>query len=193
MAQMHPFPDPAAVIARTIEILGGHDEAWAIIDKEFSSMTHRWNQDVDAIGRILRSHLYVEHYLSEYLEKANPRLGSISQARLTFAQKVNLLDSNNPRLSEILPGIRQLNKIRNRLAHQLTSPITNEDAAVFLQASFFKAMREEGAKPALPSQEPIDILEQFAQHASSWLSNEFSRFSNAFGKALDECKQKSAT
>ena len=190
---MGPFPDTAAVIARTIEILGGHDKAWAIIDEEFSSMTRRWNQDVDAIGRILRSHLYLEHYLTEYLKNANPRLGRISDARLTFAQKTNLLDTTNPRISEILPGIRQLNTIRNRLAHQLTALVTEGDAKIFLQAKFFKAMREEGAKPGVPSREPIDILEQFAQHASAWLSNEFSQFSIAFGRALSDCTPKRAT
>jgi hypothetical protein len=36
---MESFPDAAALIARTIEILGGHDKAWAIVDAEFSSMT----------------------------------------------------------------------------------------------------------------------------------------------------------
>ena len=190
---MQSFPDTARVTARTIELLGGTDRAREVMDAEFRSMTRRWNQDIDSIGRILRSHLFVEHYLAEFLEKANPRLGDLSDARLSFAQKLALIDNRNPRLAEVLPGIKHLNKVRNRLAHQLTATVTTEDADIFLQAKFFKAMREEGAKPGVPSQRPIDILEGFAQHASSRLSSEFGEFSAAFAKALDDCSPESAT
>lgn len=185
--------DPTLVVKRTFELLGGKDRASQVIDSEFSSMTRRWNQDVESIGRILRSHLYLEHYITEYLEKANPRLGKISAARLTFNQKVALLDSQNPRLADVLPGIKHLNKIRNRLAHDLTSTLSTEDAAVFLETKFFRAMRNEGAKPQVQSQDPLDILEDFAQHASSRFSNEFGEFSRAFGRALEELAPKSAT
>ena len=183
---MSKLPDPAEVAKRTVELLGGPGKAREITDAEFGEMRSRWNQDVEAIGRILRSHLYVEHYLTEYLANANPRLGSLAQARLTFAQKVDLLDSHDSRLADVLPGIKHLNTIRNRLAHRLSAAITAEDSAVFLNAKLFKVMREEGAKPGMPSQDPLDILEQFAQHASHFLTSEFSALGIAFGKALDE-------
>lgn len=187
------FPDPASVAARTLELLGGRNEAWKTIESEYSSMTSRWEQDVVAIGRILRSHLYVEHYLTEYLVKRNPNLGPLAGAKLTFSQKVELMDGSNPRLSEILPGIRQLNKIRNRLAHNLAAAVDEKDAAIFLQAKFFAAMREEGAKPGAPSSDPLDVLEKFAQYASSQLHSEFSAFSKAFAAALEDCSKKNAT
>jgi hypothetical protein len=190
---MPNFPETARVTARTIELLGGKDRAREVMDAEFSTMTSRWNQDIDSIGRILRSHLFVEHYLAEYLKKANPRLGDLSDARLSFAQKLALVGNENPRLADVLPGIKHLNKVRNRLAHQLTATVTVEDGDIFLQAKFFKAMREEGAKPGAPSQRPIDILEGFAQYASSQLSSEFGEFSAAFAMALDECSPKSVT
>lgn len=100
-------------------------------------MTRRWNQDFEAIGRILRSHLYLEHYLTEHLEKTNAQLGSMSAARLTFAQKVNLLDPDNPRLAEILPGVKQPNQIRNRLAHQLTAVVTQDDTEPACQSEVY--------------------------------------------------------
>lgn len=190
---MRNFPDPARVTARTIELLGGTDRAREVMDAEFRAMTHRWNQDVDSIGRILRAHLFVEHYLANYLEKANPQLGDLGGARLSFAQKLALIDNGNSRLAAVLPGIRHLNKVRNRLAHQLTATVTAEDADIFLQDKFFKAMREEGAKPGVPSLHPLDILEAYAQHASSQLSSEFGEFSTAFAKALDECSHQGAT
>jgi len=55
--------DTDRVIARTIELLGGPERARQVTDAEFGEMVTRWNQDTDVIGRILRSHLYVEHYL----------------------------------------------------------------------------------------------------------------------------------
>lgn len=88
-------PDTAKVIARTVELLGGPDQAREITDKEFGEMGRRWDQNTDAIGRILRSHLYVEHYLTEFIRHANPRLGSIGDARLGFSPKWVLPPTEN--------------------------------------------------------------------------------------------------
>lgn len=186
-----PF-DAASVANMTLEVLGGSDKAFALIDKEFGEMNARWNQDVVAIGRILRAHLYVEHYLTEFLEKTNPRLGSLVDARLSFAQKVNLLEPH-ARFRLVVPGIKRLNVIRNRLAHRLDAHVTEEDATVFLSDGYFKAMRIEGAKPGTPLSDPLDILEAFAQHASTTLRHEFSEFGNAFSKAYDLVKLKQAS
>lgn len=183
MIEPHKF-DAEAVAEKTIDLLGGRDKAFALIQAEFEEMRTRWNQDVIAIGRILRSHLYVEHYLTEFLEKTNPRLGSLADARLTFAQKVNLLNLDR-RLAQVLPGIKRLNTIRNRLAHRLDAHVTYEDANVFLSDGVFKAMRIEGAKPGTPSSDPLDVLEAFAQYVSSALQHEFSVLGNAFSKAHD--------
>ena len=183
---MTRFGDPALVAKQTIELLGGRDAAFETIMAEFGKMQHRWKQDVEAIGRILRSHLYVEHYMTEYLEKANPRLGSVERSRLSFVQKLELLDPKDIRISEVLPGIRHLNTIRNRLAHQLSTTVTEDDAAVFLSARYFKALRDEGAKPGKPSAEPIEVLEHFAIHASQILTGEFSSLANAFAQAINE-------
>jgi hypothetical protein len=46
-------------------------------------------------------------------------------------------------------------------------------------------MRIEGAKPGTPSNDPLDILEAFAQHVSTALRHEFSVFGNAFSTAHD--------
>lgn len=190
---MPGFPDSKLVAERTVELLGGPEKARELVDAEFGEMRQRWNQDIEAIGRILRSHLYVEHYLTEYIEKTNPRLGSVKNARLTFAQKLDLVDSKDFRLAEVLPGIKRLNSIRNRLAHRLSAVVTEDDTAVFLGAKLFRALRDEGAKPNNPSHNSLDILEDFAQYASSSLTHEFSIFGNAFAKALNEFNPPPAT
>ena len=174
------------LVARTIELLGGKERFKQVTDAEFLDMRRRWELDVTNIGRILRAHLYVEYYLTLHIAKANPRLGDISKARLSFAQKVSLLDTSHDRLRDLVPGIRQINAVRNRLAHQLAAAVTDEDAQVFLSLPMFTAMRNEGAKPDLPSSDPIDVFEKFAQYAAHLLANEFSEFAIAIGRAIDE-------
>ena len=174
------------LVERTIELLGGRERFKKVVDSEFLEMTRRWDRDIIIIGRILRSHLYVEYYLSQNIGKANPRLGDLSKSRLTFAQKLSLLDTSDGRLSELVPGIRRINVVRNRLAHELEGIITTEDSQVFMAIPMFNAMRIEGAKPGVPSAEPIDILERFAQHAAYMLSHEFSEFAIASSKAIQE-------
>lgn len=180
--------DTARVISRTVELLGGPDRAREITDLEFGEMVSRWNQDTDVIGRILRSHLYVEHYLTEFIRHANPRLGSVADARLTFSQKLALLDTRSPAVAELKPGIAQLNKIRNRLAHRLSAAIETADTQVFLSAPMFSSMRFVALGRPPETLTPIELLEQFALHAASILAGEFSSFSKAFGQALQEEK-----
>ena len=178
--------DTNRVVARTIELLGGPARARETTDREFGEMVTRWNQDTDVIGRILRSHLYVEHYLTESIRHANPRLGSIAEARLTFSQKLVLLDSKSPAVAELKAGIAQLNKIRNRLAHRLSSAIEPSDAQVFLAAPMFSSMRSVALGHSPTTLQPIKLLEQFALHAANILAGEFNSFSKAFGQALQE-------
>lgn len=178
--------DMQRLVERTIELLGGTERFKQVTDTEFMDMRNRWDLDITNIGRILRSHLYVEYYLTKYIAMANPRLGSLSKARLTFAQKLSLLDTNHESLGDLAPGLRQINAVRNRLAHRLEASLTAEDIQVFLSHAMFNAMRIEGAKPSMPSEEPIDVLEKFAQYAAHLLANEFSEFSIAIGKAIVE-------
>ena len=63
-----------------------------------------------------------------------------------------------------MPGIRHLNSIRNRLAHSLTTEISDDDGNALLEIELFRAMREEGAKPKTPSTDPVDIIEDFSKH-----------------------------
>ena len=156
--------DPQRVAWHVITLLGGHDAAFAHFDADFRLLNDRWNQDTDSIGRILRAHLFVEHFLTEYLVARNPELGSPEDARLTFAQKLALIGDATGGVAYLIPGIRRLNAIRNRLAHNLAADVTPEDVSVFLGIALFKAMRDELARPNQASGDPIDILEDFSRH-----------------------------
>jgi hypothetical protein len=181
-----PEHDHDAIVRRAIELLGGKQEFFAEADRELADVNGRWKQNVEAIGRILRAHLFVEHYLGEYLAKANPRLGALGDARVTFAQKVALLDASNPDIALILPGIKRLNQIRNRLAHNLDAQVTEEDAKVFMGSERFGALRAARAAEAPQKNEPLEILEDFAKHVAMALTYEFSPVSKAIYQAIQE-------
>ena len=78
------------------------------------------------MGRVLRAHLIVEHYMTAYIQGANPELGDLDAAKVGFAKKVDLLDDSNPLLTSLVPGIRRLNTVRNRLADYLSVRRTKE-------------------------------------------------------------------
>ena len=181
-----PEHDHDAVARRAMELLGGKDAFFAAADLELADVNARWVQNVAVIGRILRAHLFVEHYLGEYLARANPRLGALSEARITFAQKVGLLDATNPDVAAILIGIKRLNSIRNRLAHNLGTQVTEEDAKVFLGCDRFAALRAARTTGAAQTNDPLEVLEDFAKHVAMALNYEFSPLSKAIYQAIQE-------
>jgi len=101
-----PPHDNERIVRRAMELMGGSDAFFKAADEELADVNGRWNQNVAEIGRILRAHLFVEHYLTQYVAQANPRLGSLTEARATFSQKVALLDADNPDIATMLPGIK---------------------------------------------------------------------------------------
>ena len=88
-------------------------------------------------------YLWANSYLTEYIEKSNPKLPELYGVGLTFEQKLKLMPSDNEFMISLVPGIRQLNKIRNRLAHNLKVEVTNEDRSAFLGVNVFAAMQND--------------------------------------------------
>lgn len=183
-----------AVFRRSVELMGGREKYIASIEADYHAMKERWNKDVTTFGRILRAHLHVEHYLTEYLQHVNPQLGDLDEARVTFNQKVSLLPAQDSRIDFLQPGIKHLNKIRNRLAHDLQATVTEDDKAVFLAPGLFSAFREEGVKGTdrKLATNPYDVLEEFAEFASSMLNGPSTESSKAFAQALEEFGEKKA-
>lgn len=181
-----PELDHGEVVRRAVDLMGGRAAFIKATDDERAEINDRWNQNVTVIGRILRAHLFVEHYLTQYLAKANPRLGSLSEGRITFSQKVALLDRDNPDIQSMLPGIRRLNATRNRLAHSLGTQVTDEDATVFLGCERFAALRSAKEKDNPQSNDPLEILESFAQHTAIAFTYEFTPLSKALSQAIRE-------
>ena len=184
--------DMIAVAERTAEIMGGRDKIIASMEAEYYARKKRWDKDVWTIGRILRAHLYVEHYLTEHLRHTNPQLGDLDAARLTFGQKANLLSQGDYRINFLIPGIKHLNKVRNRLAHNLEGTVTEDDNGVFLAIGLFKSFREAGVKGTdkVLATNPIDVLDEFAEFASAMLHGPQGEHSKAFAQAIEELSSK---
>jgi hypothetical protein len=163
--------EPQIFVRRLIELYGGVEKACEAFEGRYCNISERWNQDINVIGRILRSHLFVEYYLTKYLEARNPNLCNLDEARLTFAQKIELISSSDSSVSYLISGIKRLNRVRNKLAHTLRAEVTPEDCQVFLSVKPFLALRDALAAPEEPSQDPICILEDFAKHVGVMLES----------------------
>lgn len=163
-------PDMDKFVAKIIALHGGRDRFIELAEQRVREFNAIWQQDADSIGRVLRAHLAVEHFLAEYITTSNPKLGSLDRARLSYSQKVELLPDDDVLMSALKPGFRRLNKIRNRLAHNLRVEVTTEDRDAFLAVGLFAAMRSESAKRGTPKpDDPLSTAEQFAMFAAGLL------------------------
>lgn len=162
--------NPQAHAKRVIELHGGHDRFFTLMNERLQEFNAIWDQDSLSIGRVLRAHLVTEYFLTMFLAATNPRLGDIKQARLTFSHKVALLPDVDPSVSFLKPGLRRLNTIRNRLAHNLQVAVTKEDRNSFLSIKMFAAMRAESVQHGDDKpDDPMSIFEQFSIFAAALL------------------------
>lgn len=112
---------------------------------------------------------------------------------MSFSQKLALVDTGVAGTGYLIPGIRRLNSIRNRIAHTLRAEVTDDDANAFLQIHMFRAMRDELARSEskAASTDPIVVLEEFARHAGLSLYASTSRNADIWSAALraaqEEC------
>lgn len=110
--------------------------------------------DLDVVGRILRAHLVVEHFITEEIERRNPNLGSLRKARLVFHQKLSLAGEAIP--GAVRGGIERVNELRNKFAHRLDYQLTENDIAPL-----------RAALPMSPAElSPIRLVELFCALAA---------------------------
>jgi hypothetical protein len=121
-------------------------------------------QDDAPLCTVLRCHLIVEHFLDCYLRAANPIISDWDQARLGFAQKLALADNPRTGVHMLIPGLRCLNKIRNRIAHQLVVDLKPADLEPV--RSFFSLWHGALGEPV---PDGLALLEKFTLTASGWL------------------------
>lgn len=80
------------------------------------------------VGYLLCCHLVLENYIEEFVE-ANMNLGlSIQNARLTFSQKLAILESwELPEQYNFMPSLKHFNSLRNKLGHNIRTVISESE------------------------------------------------------------------
>lgn len=179
--------DHDKVLNRFFEIMGGRENAFAIMQEEEAKQRKLWDRDTDSIGRILRAHLFVEHYMALHIQSVNPNLGPVRDAKLGFWEMTHLLDRRDG-ISKLIPGLRHLNKVRNRLAHRPDASVSKNDTAVFLQDETFRQLHEYDKGIPLVDLVHLEVLENYALYAGRLLDQSSSQISMAISLAHDEVK-----
>jgi hypothetical protein len=140
-------------------------------DFEVEDIGRIWQgMDLDTMGRVLRAHLVVEHFMNELLAVEGINLGALKEANLrpTFQQKLDLL---YPAKGPLYAGMYQLNRIRNNFAHRPDHRLTLQEAKALNNAGkTFKQYLSlyQKARKIRPAS-AIDIIEAFAEWASLWM------------------------
>ncbi len=127
-------------------------------DRDTDLFRERLGSSHDDLGLVLKCHLIVEEALTRYLKNAKG-LKNIGKARLSFAQKLHLIDDSDGTLYSRKSGAKQLNSIRNKFGHNLNTNLEDMD------------LTEIGSKISVHL-EAFDLLRE--------------RLKDAFGKAPNE-------
>ncbi|HEV7437688.1 MAG TPA: hypothetical protein VGO22_22910 [Pseudorhizobium sp.] len=136
------------------------------IEKEFHVINNRFlnliGSDHDTLGRVLRSHLVIEHFLNDFLE-LHYRIDNIGAIRLSFYQKACMLPSVGSAAAFAKPGILEVNSIRNKYAHNIGYDLN--------QASM-EAVNEvlRLSRPEVDFDTRVDQIEAFTATACAFLS-----------------------
>jgi len=138
---------------------------WDKIDAHFNQENKKFialiSQPHDTIGRLLKCHLVVEHYLDRYLSE-HYGIEDIASAKLGFYNKASLLPSHASNVAFVKPGILRLNKLRNQAGHRLGIGFSLGDLGPIREI-----LRT--ARPKARFRSPIEALEAFTTVACTWL------------------------
>lgn len=99
----------------------------ADFEKELVAFEESWNKEHSTIGAVVRAHLLVEHHLHRFFKTAYPMMGNVRKARISFWKICHLLSYENSIVAFLLPGLLEFNELRNRMAHNLTKDLVEED------------------------------------------------------------------
>lgn len=101
---------------------------------EFQSKFLEHIESKDVLSVILRGHLWVENAMNGLIARTLANPDEIAEARLTFAQKVAVARGLGRLTVGEAAASRRLNKLRNRLAHQLDAAVNLQDQAGLIEA-----------------------------------------------------------
>jgi hypothetical protein len=88
----------------------------------------------DTIGAVIRAHLYVESTLNQLIEECLVRPKAMNGVEVSFRFKVPLAAALGIIPEDFQPPLKQLNALRNKLAHRLDEEITDSDLDKLFQS-----------------------------------------------------------
>ncbi len=130
-------------------------------NNENNKFKHLLQQDYNNIGRVLKCHLIIENYIDKYISYHN-KIENLKDIRLSFYQKAQLLPSEKYSAAVVKPGIIQINKIRNKLGHNLNASINKSELS-----SVYSLL--EVARKNRKFNDPVDAIEEFTAIACTFL------------------------
>ena len=86
-----------------------------------------FDERLKVIVMVLHVHLMTEYHLTHYLEFNNANLGPLKDGDLSDAQKLDLINPSDPLVWFLVPVLRCLNKLRNRLAYDPAVIVTDQE------------------------------------------------------------------
>ena len=134
-------------------------------EKFNSTFGNLWSRSNQSLDTIVRCHLILESFLTKYIESKSRNIFNVKEARLSFNQKVGLIKDSEPILRIIYPGINDLNKVRNKLVHDLDYEIKEEFSNI---ARYVNAWQSALGASSLAG---TDLIFKFTQLACAHLHN----------------------
>ena len=138
---------------------------WEEIEGWFQEQNARYlalmTADHDTLGRVLKAHLVIERFMTEFLEDRFGR-DELQSANLSFHKKASLLPNAGSAASFVKPGIMALNRIRNRFGHDPEATLNVSDLGLIREAlAIMRPDKEFG--------DPVSQIEEFAAATCAFL------------------------
>jgi hypothetical protein len=138
---------------------------WSEIERHFAQENARFIEltafSSGDLGRVLKCHLVIENYLDRFLQE-HYDIDDYSRLRLSFYNKALMLPSRSSTAAFVKPGIIEINEIRNRCAHNVTSGIEIRSSGPIQQVL-------DVVRPGAPFNNDIAKIEAFTTVACTWL------------------------
>lgn len=155
------------------------------IERRFNAENEQFKKllakDHELIGRVLKCHLIIENYVNRHLVEVAPKHDWL-KARLNFSQKLSLLPSGNPKVEWILPGIKNINAIRNKFGHDIEARVELQDLNDCIHVLSVARRNKKYV-------EPSEIIEDFTVVSCTWLIVD-SRIDQIFSEAFSRVKKR---
>lgn len=169
------------IIDKIEDVVQRHKKEFEHIEEEFNKQNEKYKaflyQDHDFIGRLLKYHLITEYYINEYLENKFPDI-NFKAVDLRYFQKLSLLPDND-RVAFIKPGLKELNKVRNKFSHNLNAKVELGELQEML--GVLGITRKETKYT-----EPSQVIEEFTTVACTFLIVSPKEINDLFSKLFNE-------